>query len=427
MGSKAVLLVGASGFVGRALAQALLERGHDVTCALRDPSRLEDRRMQAVSADLTRDTAQDWLPRLAGIDVVINAAGIVREENCQTFEAIHTRGPIALFSACAQARTGLVLQISALGADAGAETRFHLSKKSADDFLASLPVASIIAQPSLIHGEGGASARLFSTMAALPLIPLPGTGDQQIQPVHIDDVVDALLAMVEAAGATTAGVRRVPLVGPRPLSLRNYLAALRRGLGLGAAHFFPLPMPLIRFAAQAGRLLPGGLLDRDTLRMLERGNTAPADPFSAVLGRSPRAADQFAGAGDRGRAQLGWLLPLLRWSIALVWIVTGIVSLGLYPVQESYALLARAGVEGALAPPMLYGAAALDLAFGIAILVCKRRSRLWLAQIGVILLYTAIITLRLPEFWLHPYGPLLKNLPMLAAIWLLYELEKRPR
>jgi hypothetical protein len=38
-----------------------------------------------------------------------------------------------------------------------------------------------------------------------------------------------------------------------------------------------------------------------------------------------------------------------------------------------------------------------------------------------------IITIRLPEYWLHPYGPILKNLPMLAAIYLLYTLEKRER
>jgi hypothetical protein len=45
-----------------------------------------------------------------------------------------------------------------------------------------------------------------------------------------------------------------------------------------------------------------------------------------------------------------------------------------------------------------------------------------LALIGF---YTVVIAFKLPEFLLHPYGPLTKNLPMLAAIWLLYELEER--
>jgi hypothetical protein len=38
-----------------------------------------------------------------------------------------------------------------------------------------------------------------------------------------------------------------------------------------------------------------------------------------------------------------------------------------------------------------------------------------------------IISFQLPEFWLHPYGPMIKNLPMLAAIYCLYVLEQRPQ
>src|SRR5690606_6730386 len=122
-------------------------------------------------------------------------------------------------------------------------------------------------------------------------------------------------------------------------------------------------------------------------------------------------------------ARLSWLLPTLRVSIAIVWLWTGVVSLGLYPRSDSYLLLERAGVSQALAPAMLLGAALLNLALGFAALLMRRRRILWLVQIALILTYTAIITFRLPEFWLHPYGPLLKNLPMLAAIYLLYEME----
>jgi len=81
-------------------------------------------------------------------------------------------------------------------------------------------------------------------------------------------------------------------------------------------------------------------------------------------------------------------------------------------------------VPTALAPLFLYGAAALDLVLGVLTLVLKRRSQLWLAQIALIVGYTAIISLRLPEYWLHPYGPVLKNLPMLAVLWLLYVVDR---
>jgi hypothetical protein len=198
-------------------------------------------------------------------------------------------------------------------------------------------------------------------------------------------------------------------------------------MGLGRAPVVPMPMSLMQIGARVSGWLQGSLLDTETLNMLTRGNTGNPEPTRTLLGREPHAIEDFVPRGEAAavaaHAKLQWLLPLLRWSIAVVWIVTGIVSLGLYPASESYALLSRAGVSAADAPVFLYGAAALDLLLGFATLIMRRRRWLWIAQILLILGYTLIITLKLPEFWLHPYGPVLKNLPLLAALWLLYELE----
>ncbi|MES2015852.1 MAG: DoxX-like family protein [Pseudomonadota bacterium] len=118
-------------------------------------------------------------------------------------------------------------------------------------------------------------------------------------------------------------------------------------------------------------------------------------------------------------------LRLLRWSIALVWVATALASAALYPPASSYQLLERSGVPAAWAPMMLYGAAGLDLLIGCAILLLARRRWLWLAQLGLIGFYTLVIAIKLPEFLIHPYGPLTKNVPMLAAIWLLYQSEEK--
>ncbi len=425
-----VLLTGASGFIGGRLAVALADAGHEVVAVVRRPGRALPGVSAQVAGDFSRDTRPEaWVPRLAGIDVVVNAAGILRETHEQRFETLHVAGPIALFQACVAAGVQRVVQISALGADESARTRYHLSKKQADDFVLTLPLHACVALPSLVYGPGGTSAQLFNRLAALPVQMLPGRGEQCVQPIHLDDAVQALVALVEGARPMSG---RVALVGPQPLTLRQYLADLRTALGLQPAWTLPIPMPLVRLAARLGRLWPGALLDDDTLAMLERGNTAPADDTVALLGRPPRAATQFVArdqaAGAATLAQLGWLASLLRWSIALVWIWTGIVSLGLYPVAESYALLARLDLHGALATVLLYGAALLDLAFGVATLALRRHRRaMWLAQMGLIAGYTLLITWRLPEFWLHPYGPILKNLPMLAAIATLMTLEDRLR
>ena len=82
-------------------------------------------------------------------------------------------------------------------------------------------------------------------------------------------------------------------------------------------------------------------------------------------------------------------------------------------------------MHGAAAPLLLYGAATIDLALGIAVLAWRRRIWLWRLQMAVIAGYMAIITVALPEYWLHPFGPVLKNLPLLALILALHELERR--
>jgi len=419
-----VLVTGASGFIGSRLVRALLRAGHQVTAAGRRPVE----RCDFIEADFAAvPPPAFWLPRLAGIDAIVNAVGLLRESGAQTFEALHLRGPCALFEAAAQAGVRRIVQVSALGADAGARSSYHRSKKAADDFLlGQATVSATVVQPSLVYGEGGASARLFNGMATLPLIALPGRGDQSVQPVHVDDLVEALVNLVDDPHRLAG--ERLPLVGPEPLTLREFLDRLRRAMGLPPGRFLSVPLPLVRLAAWLGNRFHTGLLDTATLDMLMRGNTGPAAPTGALLGRAPRPVSAFvdpaAAAGARALGRLWWCLPPLRWSVAAVWIVTGLLSLGLYPVQESYALLGRFGVTGFWAPWLLYGAALFDLALGLAVFVLRRRQALWAAQIALMLGYTALLTWRLPEFWLHPFGPLLKNLPMLAAIGVLWTFEE---
>lgn len=430
-----VLITGVTGFIGSRLAEALLAQGCKVSGVSRRPPR--DSRIHHIAADFSQDTERaDWMARLSDVDVVVNTVGIIRESAGQRFADLHVAAPCALFDACMACGVKRVVQLSALGADDGAQTPYHLSKLEADAFLATLPLRAYIVQPSLVFGPGGGSAELFKVLAALPLGVRLGPSPMPVQPIHVADVVEALVRLVRMAPlagepyATSGMARRVPLVGPEALPLAAYIAQLRRSLGLGPQWQVTLPRPLAVALAWLGSLVPRAPFDRAALRMLEQGNTDDPTATHELLGRSPVTADRFIPAGearaDRLRAQLAWLMPLLRVSIALVWLFTAYVSAWKWPVADSLDLLARTGVPAALGPFMLYGACALDALFGIASLAAPQRwrSRLWLAQMALIVFYSLVIAWRLPEFLWHPYGPLSKNLPMLAALWLLYELEK---
>ena len=412
-----VLLCGADGFIGRHLAEHLAAAGHRVVRGVRRPRQPGD-----IAIDYASDlAAADWLDRLTGIDAVINAVGILTETPAQPFAALHAQAPQALFDACVLAGVERVIQISALGADRP-QTPYLATKAAADAHLARLPLDWAIVRPSIVYGDDGASSRFFRSLASLPMIGLPGHGDQRLQPIHIDDLCACIVSLLKAPGR-----RVVELGGPRAVRYRDLLAAYRQAMGFAAPLWLPVPMPIMRAAARLSEWFGGQVLSRDTLAMLARGNVTVGTDAEALLARPPRDIEAFIASARRSalRAEAigAWSLPLLRVALAVVWIAAGIVSAGVYPKAQSLELLAVLGLTGITGETVLYGASALDLAMGLLTLARPSR-RLWLVQLTLIAGYSLLVAIALPEFWLHPFGPLVKNLPLAAIVALLFAAEE---
>lgn len=435
-----VLLAGATGMIGQALLGKLAAAGHEVVLGVRDVERAlrQPPGVRAIHVDYA-ELGGDLVPgrehpgqahrlpaQLAEIEAVINAVGIFREQGSQTFDALHVKGPVALFEAAVAAGASRIVQISALGAEPSSPAGYLASKGRADDALLQMDVIATVVQPSLVFAPQGPSTRWFALLAALPATPLPGGGKQRIQPVHLDDLGDAVVRLL----GSQAPPRRLQAVGATPLTLRGYLASFKQALGF-SERFVPVPLRLTQAMARLLALRPGSLVTPEALRMLEAGNVGDPEDFAAVLGRQPRDAADFIAERDRAAmrhaAQLDWLVPLLRYAVAIMWVATGIISALVFPVEASLGLLARTGLVGVPAVVALYGAAVLDVLLGIAPLLLTRRRWIYRLQLLLIAFYTVVITFHLPEFWIHPYGPVLKNLPLMAAIATLHELDDGER
>jgi hypothetical protein len=115
-------------------------------------------------------------------------------------------------------------------------------------------------------------------------------------------------------------------------------------------------------------------------------------------------------------------LSLLRLSLAAVWLLTALASWH-FPQTDSVSMLERIGLHGSGGIAALYAGIMLDTAMGLLTLLNLRTMQkwLWLAQGIVILSYSIIILIFLPEYALHPFGMLSKNLPMLAILWVLWQ------
>ena len=102
-----------------------------------------------------------------------------------------------------------------------------------------------------------------------------------------------------------------------------------------------------------------------------------------------------------------------------MWLVTAYVSWFGWPHAESRSWLAACGVPAALQEPLLLAASITDATIGVLLLFRPRRW-LWAAQLALVGGYTVMLSVFLPYFWAHPFGPLLKNLPLLALMALLW-------
>jgi uncharacterized protein YbjT (DUF2867 family) len=129
-------------------------------------------------------------------------------------------------------------------------------------------------------------------LAHLPLVPLPGRGEQRLQPIHIDDLTEAVVRIL---GDTSTHRMRVELVGPQTLTLRELLESLRAAMHLGPARFVPIPMPLVRAGARVASVSAISPLDSETLSMLEAGTSGDPAVTRWLLGREPRSVANGTG------------------------------------------------------------------------------------------------------------------------------------
>ncbi len=419
-----ILLTGATGFIGSHLLNRLLNDGHELVACVRDPDAKQKLMpsIQWLPCDFSRDvTAESWLPRLDGVDLAINAVGIIKAYGEQTFENVQSKAPIALFSACEQ-KNIKVIQVSALGADLEGQPEFLETKRQADNFLQGLSIDSIIVYPSLVIGRGGTSTATFNTVSASPITPLLGEGDQKVQPIHIDDVAGAISHMIQH---WPGGKQSHQLVGPETLTTAEMYKTIRGWLGLGRPRFFKIPLGMVRSMARRGDKNSGSMLNSDSLRMLLEART-PEATYNAYQAKPLRESLALNPAqfSDRMGAHVAYTRPLILWSLIFIWLFTGITS-AFFDMESSYEFMATGGTTGLKATIAIYAGSVFDFTLGVAMIMGYRMRLVLSSQITLMLVYMVLISFIDPAQWLLPFGPITKNFTLLAATFFLFVTEPR--
>ena len=297
MAGGRIVVLGGSGFVGRALCARLAVAGHDLVVPTR--SRERSRHLillptvDVVEADIHDPARLNALVR--GTDAVVNLVGILNPSGRDTFAGVHRELARSVVAACIAGGVPRLLHMSALNADPAGPSEYLKSKGEAEAIVAASPLAWTVFRPSVIFGHDDHFTTLFARLAhALPILALPAAG-AKFQPVWVGDVVAAFeraLALPDTAG------QRYELCGPRVYTLRELVRFVAETSG-AVRPIVPLGGALATLQALVLEHLPGRLMSRDDLKSMSRDNVCGC-PFPAAFGIEPSSLEALAP---------GWLAP----------------------------------------------------------------------------------------------------------------------
>jgi len=302
---ESACLLGGTGFVGRAVADHLVERGVRVRIVTRHLPKSRPLWVlptaEVVVADPHDEVALS--AQLEGMDAAVNLCGILNEAGTQTFDGVHADLPRKVVGACRAAGVRHLLHVSALGASEAGPSDYQRSKARGEaairESAGSLPFT--IFRPSVIFGEHDSFLNLFACLTTiLPVVPLASAG-ARVQPVWVEDVARAIAAVL---GDSQAFGKTYELCGPRAYTLAELVAYVAEVAGRRRL-IVPLPGWAATLQALVLERLPGRMLTRDNLKSLSVDNVC-GSPFPRDFGFQPTTIEAIVPtylAGGSARAR----------------------------------------------------------------------------------------------------------------------------
>ena len=295
-----VLITGATGFVGRAVCEAVVREGHSVRRMARG-SRSHSLEPQNSAMEWVRGSVlcpNDLRQGMQGCDAVIHLVGIIGEIGDQTFERVHLEGTRRVLEAALTSGVRRMIHMSALGTRPEAASRYHQTKWAAEEAVRSSGLDWTVFRPSLIYGPGDGFVNLFARMSRWsPVLPVIGRGTSLLQPVSVDCVARAFARALDSKAAVhqtydLCGFDRLNL----PQILQTLLQITRRRRIIvripRALAWYPTAVLEWVFPRVLRRPAP---LSRDQILMLEEDNIGnpeaaerdfqiPSVPFAEGVG-----------------------------------------------------------------------------------------------------------------------------------------------
>jgi uncharacterized protein YbjT (DUF2867 family) len=378
--SRNILVLGASGLIGRFVTDDLRLRGFGVVGVARrfSPSQrvgaadLELPVMSMDAASLAR------LIREQEADVVVNCLGVLQDGPGSDVRAVHRDFVERLLAAIRDSgRPIRLVHISIPGAAGDDRTAFSTTKRDAERLIAASGIPHAILRPGFVVAPAayGGSAMLRS-LAAFPLELPADESATPFQPVAVEDIA-ATIAWLAARDIGDADSRAVSwdLMQPQPVTLAGVIEQFRWSLGTSRQPRVRMPGFLLNLGAELGDLASrlGWMPPMRSTAMAElrRGVAGDPVPWMAATGIVPRTIAQALGGHaatiqDKWFARLFLAKALVIASLVAFWIVSGFIALFI-SFSAAAEILSSHGFPPSLVGPVTVLTSLMDMSIGVLI------------------------------------------------------------
>ena len=271
---KKVLIFGGSGQIGRHLIRRLTNKNYLVTVVTRNLHKKgtvlrlggNPGYVEIIEANIFNEVKLNDL--FKDKDICINLVGIISENKKNKFKNIHTYFPTLLSKKCEKFKLKQFIHISALGIDKAKDSEYAKSKLEGEKNILENFSKTTILRPSVVYSvDDNFTTNLMTLLSLLPVFPLYYEGKTKFSPIHVSELCEIILEIVEKCIIE----KIVECAGPEELSFKEILKKLLFSIDKKRM-LFNLPLFLAKIIIFFLEKLPKPLITQDQLTLLKYDN-----------------------------------------------------------------------------------------------------------------------------------------------------------
>ena len=270
---KKVLILGASGQIGKHLIRKLTKNNYKAICQTRNAHKSVFLKTSGQLGyidilELNIFDSKKLEQAISSADVCINLIGILFEKGkINTFKNIHTKLPEIVSSICEKYKVQFI-HFSALGVEKAKDSEYAKSKFNGENKVLENNNDAVIIKPSIVFSVSDSfTTKFLSYLSYLPFFPIYYGGKTKFMPIHASDVAELIYFVISKELKN----KKIEAIGPETITFKEMLSIMLKCINKQKI-LLPMPLPLAKLSASFFQLMPNPILTIDQLKLLKYDN-----------------------------------------------------------------------------------------------------------------------------------------------------------